>query len=361
MIDDREVLQAGFAEFVAVARELERSYDELKARVAAVDLQLQASNRALQQSLAEREAMFTALPIGVVALRGDGSVGAENKEATRLCAAAVAHGVDLVRHAGGEVGFGEHVVRVRRVDLPDGELVLLEDRSRLEELEREVRRLDRLAGLSELALGVAHEIKNPLNGVMGFAALLQRSDDAFAMRRFAGKIVAGVEAVDGIVKALLGFARPSDKPLRAATLRSIVDAAARAANLPQARLQLSGATDAMVDADALGRVLDNLIRNAIEACPAATVRIRAAERHGTVELLFEDDGPGVPAAVGQRVFEPFLSTKERGTGLGLPLSARVLSFLGGSLELLNPGEAGARFRVRLPLVRGAACAAEAAS
>ena len=361
MNDDRAVLEAGFAEFVAVARALEQSYAELKARVAAVDLQLQASNQALQRSLAEREAVFAALPIGVVAARADGSITTRNREAERLCAVAEAAGVDLVRHAPGEIAFGEHAVRVRRVDLPDGELVLLEDRSRVEELEREVRRLDRLAGLSELALGVAHEIKNPLNGIMGFAALLQRSSDLGAMQRFAGKIVAGVQAVDGIVKALLGFARPSDKPQRTATVRTVVDEAARAANLPAVRMQLGGATAAVVDADALGRVLDNLIRNALEAAPAVTMRVHAVERGAALELIVQDDGPGVPAAVGQRVFEPFVSTKERGTGLGLPLSARVLSFLGGSLELLNPGEPGARFRVRLPLVRGESQRAEAAS
>jgi signal transduction histidine kinase len=170
------------------------------------------------------------------------------------------------------------------------------------------------------------------------------------MRRFAGKVVEGVRAVDEIVKALLGFARPSAEPSRTATVRAVVDRAASAAGLPQARLLLSGSTQAIVDADALGRVLDNLIRNALEAAPATAIRMRAEHRDGMLELDVEDDGPGVAAAVARRVFEPFVSTKERGTGLGLPLSSRVLSYLGGGLELLNPGEPGARFRVRIPPV-----------
>lgn len=347
---EAERLHRGFAEFVAVARELERSYAELKARTAAVDLELQATNRALQRALGERDAVFAALPIGLVALRADGSEASRNREAERLCAAAAGAGVALASRPAGEVAFGGMLVRVRREPLPDGELVLLEDRSRVQQLEREVHRLDRLAGLSELALGIAHEIKNPLNGIMGFAALLERSDDRDAMRRFAGKIAQGVRQVDEIVVALLGFARPERQRGRSAPLADVIVEAAHAAGLPAARLQLAGRTDVRADAEALARVLTNLFRNAIEAAPAVEVQVHAAVRHGRLELLVQDDGPGVPAELGVRAFAPFVSTKERGTGLGLPLCLRVLGFLGGDLQLLNPGEPGARFRVQLPLL-----------
>lgn len=353
---ERQILEDGFERFVQAAQELEASYASLKQRAAAVDVELQQTNRALAQSLAEREAMFSALPVGVASLREDGTIGTSNVEADRLIAAGAAAGEDLLRRDEGTVVFGDHVVRVRRVALPVGQLVMLEDRSRLESLEREVRRLDRLAGLSELALGVAHEIKNPLNGVMGFANLLERSDDRATMHRYAGKIVAGVRAVDEIVKALLGFARPKDKPAVCEPLSRIVERITAAANLPRSRWQLRGGVDAMVDADALGRVLSNLVRNAVEADADATVRMTATVAHGELELLVEDDGPGVSREVAQTVFEPFVSTKQRGTGLGLALSARVLSFLGGHLELLNPGQPGARFRVRVPVVAAARAA-----
>ncbi|MCC7397859.1 MAG: hypothetical protein IT455_12410 [Planctomycetes bacterium] len=357
MSEDRELLQQGFDQFVVVARELERSYGELKTRAAAIDLELKETNQALLASLREREATFAALPIGLVAVHAGDRV-TRNTEAERLGAAAAAHGVDLVEQAEGEVCFGDMLVRVRRAALPDGVLILLEDRSRVQALEQQVRRLDRLAGLSELALGIAHEIKNPLNGVMGFAALLERCDDAATMRRYAGKVVQGVRQVDAIVRALLGFARPERQRARAATVRSIVDEAALAAGLPATRLRLRGDTGAAADAEALVRVLTNLFQNAIEAAPQVTIQVDATTRGGRLELLVADDGPGVPAEVGQKVFEPFVSTKERGTGLGLPLSVRVLDYLGGELELLNAGQPGARFRVRLPLLANTVPAAE---
>src|SRR5262249_57002968 len=78
-------LRLGFDAFIAASRRLEQSYAELKARAAAVDLELQATNRALQRALAERDAVFAALPLGVVARRGDGSIAFENAEAQRLC------------------------------------------------------------------------------------------------------------------------------------------------------------------------------------------------------------------------------------------------------------------------------------
>lgn len=349
MSDDRESLHHGFARFVAAASELERSYAALKARADAVDRELQCSNRALQQALQERDAVFTALPVGLCVTRGGAPVRC-NPEAERLCALAAAAGIELSRAAAGDVAIGSIAVRVQRVALADGELVLLEDRSQVQQLERAVHRLDRLAGLSELALGIAHEIKNPLNGVMGFAALLARSHDPAAMHRFAGKVVQGVQQVDDIVKALLGFARPERQRGRTATLAEIAAEAAHAAGLPQARVSWSGPRELRADADALVRVLTNLFRNAIEAAPAVRIELLAAVRGDRLELIVQDDGPGVPAEDSARVFEPFVSTKERGTGLGLSLCLRVLAFLGGDLDLLNPGQLGARFRIRLPLL-----------
>ncbi len=358
MSEADQVLKDGFERFVAAAEELEASYAALKQRADAVDVELKQTNCALQESLAEREAVFAALPIGVVALREDGSIGTSNVEANRLLAAGERVGEDLATRSDGTVAFGDFVVRVRRVPLPAGELLVLEDRSRLDSLEREVRRLDRLAGLSELALGVAHEIKNPLNGVMGFASLLGRSDDRDTMRRYAGKVVEGVRAVDEIVKSLLGFAKPKDKPAGRAPLEAVVQRAAAECSLPRRRWQLRGDVAALVDGDALGRVLSNLMRNAVEASADVSLAMTAKFTSGALELIVEDDGPGLSNDVAQRAFEPFVSTKQRGTGLGLALSARVLSFLGGELELLNPGQEGARFRVRIPAV-AAPCTEEA--
>ncbi|MFK7740484.1 MAG: PAS domain-containing sensor histidine kinase [Planctomycetota bacterium] len=345
-------LREGFAQFVHAAKELESSYAALKLRAESVDRQLQESNRALALSLAEREAMFAALPIGMVATRADGTLGTCNREASRLLEIACEAGVQLAEQPAGEYAIGELCVRVQRVALEDGEMVLLEDRSQLEQLEAKVQRLDRLAGLSELALGVAHEVKNPLTGVLGFASMLERSDSPDAMKRYAGKIVDGVRAVDEIVKSLLRFARPVDRPARTAALEDVVRRCMVSAHVGAARWRLTAPREVLrqvVDVDALSSVLANLVRNACEAKVDAELALTARRIDGVLEIEFVDDGPGVARDVAGKVFEPFASTKQQGTGLGLALGARVLSFLGGDLRLMNPGECGARFLLRLPL------------
>lgn len=353
-------LALGFDAFVTAARRLEQAYGALQARAAAVDLELAETNRRLERTLAERETVFRALPAGVVVLDGGGAVAFANAEGERLLARGRERGLELAHATDGEQRQGDLCVRVRRVALQGGGVLLaLDDRSRVERLEREIDRLDRLASLSELALGVAHEIKNPLNGVLGFAALIERAADPERIRQYATKVVAGVRQVDEIVRALLGFARPSGAPARRVTVQQVVAAAAAESQLPAAAVWLEGDATLATENDALVRVLANLFRNSVEA-GAGSIRVAAAREGNLIALTVTDDGPGVPTALGAKVFEPFVTTKERGTGLGLSLASRVVAFLGGSLELLNPGVPGAVFRVRVPAHLPAALPAPAA-
>ncbi len=350
VIRDEADLRQGFAAFLEAAHRLERSHAELRARADAVDLQLARTNAELERTLAERDAVFRALPIGVAVRDARGCVTWTNAEADRLVQLGAAAGVDLANASDGPVDGRDLSVVVRRVPMHDGgELVLLEDRSRVVRLEREVDRLDRLAGLSELALGIAHEIRNPLNGVLGFAALLETQQDPVRVRNHVRRIVEGLGQVDRIVTAMLGFARSSSTTTSRAPLRQVVHEAATAAQAPSTRVVLEGDADADVDAAALTRVLANLIGNAFDA-GASNVRIVATTRRVEHEIVVHDDGPGVSAELAPRLFRPFVTTKERGHGLGLALAARVVGFLNGRIELTNPGERGAAFRIRLPRV-----------
>jgi signal transduction histidine kinase len=302
--------------------------------------------------------VLSALPVGLIATDGAGAVVWSNREGERLQAA-----VQPARLAAVAAGEGEHgglALRVQRAPLPDGgTLVVVEDRSQVARLAREVDRLDRLAGLSELALGIAHEIKNPLNGVMGFAALLRRAPQAPQTERYLDKMLAGLDRIDGIVKAMLAFARPSDGRGSELPLADVVRQAAAEACVPMERIALHAAEGARASA-ALVRVLANLFRNSAEAAGASVaIDVRARREGGFLALTVADDGPGIPAAIAARIFEPFVSSKERGHGLGLALAARVMSYLGGSLELLDAGPPGARFRIRLPCAALEPAAAEA--
>lgn len=344
-------LRQGFETFVDAACRLEDSYRELKSRAAKIDLELAASNAKLAATLREREAVFSAMPVGVVAFDAAEQSSWSNPEADRLLALASENGLKLGDMEPGLFESSKLAVNINRVPLPDGgSLLLLEDRSKLLRLEREVHRLDRLAGLSELALGVAHEIKNPLNGVVGFASLLERSEDPAVMKRFSQKILQGLAQVDEIVKAMLEFARPQAKGMAMASLASIIREAASHAGLSAGHLSLAGDLETEAQSFALVRVLTNLFRNSLEAAGSSSVKIsvRVETAVEATQVLVSDDGPGIDPELGDRIFEPFVSTKERGHGLGLALSCRVLSFLGGSVELAEGEASGACFRIQLP-------------
>jgi len=345
-------LRQGFESFVEASRRLEDSYGELKSRAEAIDLELAATNKKLAATLSERETVFSAMPVGVVAFDAGGEISWRNPEAERLMAIASECGVDLTVAEPGLLEIAQLAVNVNRESLPDdGSLLVIEDRSKLVDLQREVQRLDRLAGLSELALGVAHEIKNPLNGVVGFASLLERCQDPVTMKRFAGKILAGLRQVDEIVRAMLEFARPESKSMAIAGMASILSEAAALAGVHAENLRISGDLQVESQSFALVRVLTNLFRNSIEANTGEplVIDVLVAELDDCLQIVVRDNGPGIDPELGKRVFEPFVSTKDRGHGLGLALSSRVLSFLGGSVELLESDEPGACFKLRVPL------------
>jgi two-component system sensor histidine kinase HydH len=222
---------------------------------------------------------------------------------------------------------------------------------------------EKLAALGRLAAGIAHEVRNPLGVIRASAALVQEhfseAEDAHRACRF---VVEETDRLDGLIASLLAFARPTALQLREARVSEVVERTSRLAEEVTRRrevtLRRELAMDAgpllRVDADLVAQVLLGLVTNAAEALgPGGTIELRAAERNGAVVLAVADDGPGVPEAERERIFEPFYTTKPRGTGLGLAMAERIARAHGGELRIA-PGAgaglhgAGACFELVLP-------------
>jgi signal transduction histidine kinase len=236
-------------------------------------------------------------------------------------------------------------------------LVLISDLSRRKEVEAEVRRVDRLAALGRLSAGVAHEIRNPLAGIRTTAEILRgRLEDDDELRRFVDVMLEETARLDRIVGSLLQFAKPAEprrEPLDVAALleRARQLLAGRAAER-RVTLRVGSGEVArpLADRDQILQVLLNLVLNGIEASPEGSeVRIsaRTSSSGAEVEILVEDDGPGVAATVRERIFDPFFTTKPGGTGLGLSISQNIIARHGGSLRVEGSG-AGTRAAVILP-------------
>lgn len=220
----------------------------------------------------------------------------------------------------------------------------------------------RLAAFSELAAQIAHEVRNPLSAIVLNAELLEEELHACIhaspeVKRLARAVSAEAERLTELTNEYLTFARlprPASTPQCLAPLLDEVahfsrHAAERAG--VSLRLEVDPAAAAFVDAKLLRQVLINLLRNGVEAMPdGGHLTLRTAVEGGRVALDVIDTGPGVPAALHESIFEPFFSTKNHGTGLGLAVARKVARDHGGDLRLL-PSARGAWFRFDLPAVQ----------
>ena len=243
-----------------------------------------------------------------------------------------------------------------------GAVEVFEDVTEVRRLQEQVERADRLQQLGEMAAGVAHEIRNPLNGIEGFASLLAR-DLAVGSpsRRHAELIVGGVRDLNRTVSGLLEFTRarrlerrPHAPAALVAAVVELVHAERPDAVSPQLHIiDHWRHGDVLCDALQIKQVLLNLVQNAVQALQehrpdAGNVHITiAADDDGAAVFTVDDDGPGVPDDARQRIFTPFYTTKDHGTGLGLAVSYRIIDQHGGTLTVEDSPLDGARFRIVL--------------
>src|ERR1017187_3240594 len=240
-------------------------------------------------------------------------------------------------------------------------------------------RQQKLATLGTLAAGIAHEIRNPLTSLKARLYTLEKHLQAVpAARKDTDIISAEISRLEHIVRDVLSFARPSDPKLETIAAETIIrevqglmspDLESRGL-----RLVVESSPELLIRADSghLKQVLINLVRNGAEALDGAgTVTLRARPARArlggreadAVILEVADDGKGIPPEVEKRLFDPFFSTKETGTGLGLPIAARMVERHGGLLQYQTRPGHGTTFGVVLrreirDTAQGATCSAK---
>jgi two-component system sensor histidine kinase PilS (NtrC family) len=236
-----------------------------------------------------------------------------------------------------------------------GHVINFQDVTRVRDLQRRVRRNERLAAIGSLAASVAHEVRNPLAAIAGSAELLAGSTPSADDRRLLAVIQREAERLNLTVSALLDYTSPRAPQWSRVDLGALCRdvAAAFAADPANARIELAleigPGVSATADASQLSQVLWNLLRNARDAIEGpGRIRIGASTRGHGLTLTVADDGVGMDAATVDRLFEPFFSTKKGGSGIGLAVVHRVVEEHGGSIGVRSaPGE-GTEFVIELP-------------
>ncbi len=240
---------------------------------------------------------------------------------------------------------------------------LAETNRRLEHAEAEARRSERLAALGQLSAGLAHEIRNPLGVIKGSAEMLQQKlENANPLaRELAGNISSEVNRLSAMVARFMDFVRPLRFEPRLQELAPLVDRALKAVRdqYPDAHVTVERdyARDLpklLLDEGLCEQVFINLGLNAYEAMAPEGGKLRVSiaradsEGRRSVEVSVEDTGPGIPAELREQIFNPFVTTKRTGVGLGLSIISKIVDDHGGSIRLTSEPGQGACFRVIFP-------------
>jgi len=244
-----------------------------------------------------------------------------------------------------------------------GAICLLTDLTELAALQQRIQLKENLAALGELSAGIAHEFKNALATISGYAQMIEPETSAAEVLDYAGRILEQTRNITHVVAEFLKYARPLEIPDEGVALQTMVERLVSEVGeaLPQVKIRWEGTFgDAQGDEGLLRQALLNLARNAAEACAITEGGGQVVVRGDTVrgeEAEFQrisvtDNGPGIPANVFPKLFRPFFTTKAKGTGLGLAVVQKIIVQHGGQVEVRNRPEGGAEFIVTLPVPRG---------
>jgi signal transduction histidine kinase len=232
--------------------------------------------------------------------------------------------------------------------------------ARLFQLDEGVRRLDRLAALGDLVAEIVHEVRNPLVSVKTFLQLLpERVHEPDFRTRFLDVVNGELRRIERLLDVVLEHARPRapSAPENAAAVGPVLESVARllAHRALERSVQIEAATTpdlpgVALSEDGLRQVVLNLALNAIDVTRSGgMVRLRAQPLDGGVEIVVEDEGPGIEQELRERVFEPFFSTKqERPGGLGLAICRRIVEEAGGRIVISDRIGGGVAFRFTVP-------------
>jgi PAS domain S-box-containing protein len=321
---------------------------------------ISSSNPAAEQVLGIR---------GLAFRRYSEALGA-SPELTSLIAECLASGkifrreeVEHVPPAGDTRHLGVTISPIRRGEGKiSGAICLLTDLTELAALQQRMQLKENLAALGELSAGIAHEFKNALATISGYAQMIRsESSDAEALD-YSERILEQTRNITHVVTEFLKYARPLEIPDESVALQGVVERIVSEVEeaIAQVKIRCEGTFgDVGGDEGLLRQALLNLARNAAEACALSEgggrVGIRGdivqGEEAGFQRISVTDNGPGIPMNAFSRLFRPFFTTKAQGTGLGLAVVQKVIVQHGGQVEARNRPEGGAEFIVTLPLPR----------
>ncbi len=243
-----------------------------------------------------------------------------------------------------------------------GSIVVFQDVTDIVRLKQAVERAERLATIGKLSAGFAHEVRNPLASMCASIDVLKNAlSPPEPMQRLMTNVVKEADRLNGLISDFLRFARPREPQIKKLNLTdlilSVVDVFRNDQMMSGVQIEtsLEPNLEVQVDEDLIRQVIWNLVRNAGEAMSGKAMKgkggvlfIAAYLQEGRPSLLIRDNGPGIPRETIKRIFDPFYTTKEGGSGLGLAMTHSIVEAHGGEISLESQVGEGTEFRIGFP-------------
>ncbi|MER0216824.1 MAG: PAS domain-containing protein [Nitrosomonas sp.] len=381
---DQEQLKLAFAAFNEASEQLSGVYQDLQHQVAQLTRELALANGELHKQLIAKEnlsqqlsLLLNALPGGVIALDaqerieqvnpaaiailGESLVGSNWQRVAqeRLVPTAITNEWLLERQQTGE----QRRIRIESsaTDLAGRQILLVNDITEAYAMQEQIRRNQRLTSMGEMAANLAHQLRTPLSTALLYANHL--GSDALTpveRHKFATKTIERLHHLEHLTKDMLRFvkgeARRRERVVISdllAELHQVIEPQITQQDLQFIVQDQSMAQALITDRQALCGAMINLLENAMQASATGGKIILASRLEGkNIILSVHDNGSGIKAALQERLFEPFFTTRAEGTGLGLAIVRGVIESMGGNVTIHSaPGE-GTEFMIRLPRNRG---------
>ncbi len=367
-------LQKAFAEFSLVTENLRASYEKLKEEAHLLNIELEKKNKSLADSLLEQQSLRKFLEKVILNIPGGIAVIDTNKQPlvwnenytniVKKCG--IENLFSLMKGQSGTIEIEGTGITLRYSISPrykitplyrNCRVVFLEDVSHLAEMEEKLKRREHLANMGEMAASIAHEIRNPLGGVKLFSSMLdeelKENEEQHTMTQH---ILRGVNNIEGIISNMLFFAKepaPILRPVRLVPLiEEIIAFFVASAISSEIHFDAPPDKDIIVSGDIvlLRQVIQNLLLNAVQASEKEKkIEVSLAKKkNAKIEIRITDHGCGMTKAVLGKIFNPFYTQKERGTGLGMTIVHTIVSAHGGDISIKSAPKKGTTVSIQLP-------------
>jgi len=239
-----------------------------------------------------------------------------------------------------------------------GYIRLIQDVTEMKKMEENIGRSEKLASLGRLAAGIAHEIANPLTSIFSFVQILKEAEEDQFKRESLETVHFHINRISDILKQLSGFTRMPKGEIKECNINEIIEASVNIIFFDKKAKGVSITRDlsadlsrypCVCDANQLSQVFVNLILNAIDSMPSGgKLIVRSIPKDGNIIIQFEDTGLGMQKEELSKIFDPFYTTKEKGTGLGLAVSYDIIKKMNGNITVESEVGKGSIFTITIP-------------